>query len=678
MGNGIPLTANKSGFRTIFLTGGFVWSFLSILLGILEAVWLLTKEPDKAGLSLLFWAALFYGFPGLAGGIVWGAIAGTIRPIRRLVDDPGPRFAFFASSWLGCAALCILTLIFHGGAIFVLKESRFVLSFILILVPLTFFVSYLLFRILSRVFRLPFFAFFLRPHGILTVSTAFLALILASAFSSKIGSLADEMKFLLEPPFDEDGGSSKDRPNVVVIVLDTVREDRLSCYGYPMGTTPILDRLAAESVLFLNAYSSSNWTPPAHASLFTGNYPSKTGVLGGIRFFPEDNLTLAEILRSKSYVTLAVTANSMISSTFGFGQGFHIYDELYDVDSAYKNVTYLLRRSLCYSRLEKEPRVQPIVKYLSAVIVRRKTTAIFSGPEFSSIRVNERIFHWLDRIPQERPYFLFVNYLDAHSPYEPPESLVDRSARSYEGWIRDLKGFERMDALQKVEDELQRGNEEARVDAVYLSHLYDGEIRFLDRKVGEMLEGLRDRGLLENTLLVITSDHGEHFGEHNRMEHRNSLYEELLRVPLLFYLPGKFPPAAIPQNVSLCDVPVTILDILRIPVTGDVQGKSLVPLISGGDYDGRVVAEWRDSKTILDGGWKYVVHPSEGSEELYDLSSDPREKVNRFHAEAEAGDRLKSALDAWIESFEPAVIIEDDVEMDETMRERLRALGYIE
>ncbi len=681
MENGMPFHPNhpnESGFPTIFLAGLLTWTLLSILLGILEAAWLLAREPDEASFVLLSWAALFYGLPGLAGGIAWGTLAGGIRSIRRIAGHPGTRFAFYASSWLGCAILSILGLAIHQGTFFELKGLRFILFFILILAPFSFFVSRLLFRILNRISGLRFFAFVIQPRGVTTVSAVLLFLILVSAFSSKIGSLTDEMKFLLDRPLGNGHDASKDRPNVIVIVLDTVRQDRLSCYGYPMGTTPNLDRLAGKSVLFLNAYSSSCWTPPTHSSLFTGNYPSKTGVLGGIRSFPENNLTLAEILRSEYYVTLGVTANAMISSTFGFGQGFHVYDELYDVESGYKNVAYLLRHSLFYSRLENEYRAQPIVKYLSAVIVRRKASAIFSGFELSATRVNERIYHWLDRIPRDRPYFLFVNYLDAHSPYEPPESLADTHSRSYEGWIRGLEGFELMDALQKVEDELQRGNEEAKVDAAYLSDLYDGEIHFLDRKVGEMLDELRFRGLLDNTLLVITSDHGEHFGEHNRMEHRNSLYEELLRVPLLIFLPGRFPPSMIPQNVSLCDVPVTILDILRIPVSGEVQGRSLVSLMSGGDYDGRVVAEWRDSKTIVEGGWKYILNPSQGTEELYDLSSDPREEVNLFREETDAGVQLIGSLATWLESFEPAVIIEGDVEMDETLRESLRALGYLE
>ena len=667
-----------AGPGKILLTGILTWVILSMVLGVLEAFLLLIIKPEDAGFSILFLAIVFYGLPGLLGGLVWGFLSCFIPAVRRTGGGKIRLISFFACSWAGFLLLYTLGLNFHQGLLFEIKGFRFLLFFLLILVPLSLLASILLYKLSKRILSLRPFSYFIGKRGVATTFVLLFVLFLSSLYSPELSSIISEIKFSLSRPFGDYDGSLKGRPNIILIVLDTVRRDRLSCYGYSKTTTPNIDRLAQQGVLFKNAYSSSCWTPPAHSSLFTGNYPSKTGVLGGIRALPESNLTLAEILKREQYITLAVAANSMISASFGYGQGFYAYDELYRVEGGYKNVVFFLRESFLYGPLQNEPRTQPFVKILSAAIIRRKTAAIFVGSEFSAVHANERVFFWLDRIPRDRPFFFFINYLDAHSPYDPPDSLVEQTGKSYDGWIKGVEGFELMDALRTVEEELKQGSQIARSDATYLSDLYDGEIRFLDQKVGELVNGLRERSLMDNTLLIITSDHGEQFGEHKLMEHRNSLYEELVRIPLLFYYPGQFSPSAVPVAISLCDVPVTILDLLQIQAPEDVQGRSLLPLLNGGRYGGKVLAEWMDLKTILKGGWKYIFSPSQGREELYSISGDPGERVNRLREEEDIREDMKNSLVTWMDSFEPQEVPDREVEMNESMRERLRALGYID
>jgi hypothetical protein len=496
------------GFRGILLTGIITWTILSMLLGVVEVLILFTKRPEETEFVRLSMAILLYGLPGLLGGLAWGFLSGLISQIWRMEKSFPQSLSSSTSAWLGFHLLFVLSLKIHQGFLLDLKGWKFFLFFLLILLPLTLLISAFIFKHLKKVFRSSAASFFIQKRGIITVLSLLFVIFLSSLFSPEISAIIFEAKFVLNRPFGDEKVPLEDRPNVVLIVLDTVREDRLSCYGYPKEITPHIDKLAQKGVLFENAYSPSSWTLPAHASLFTGNYPSKTGVLGGSNVLGDHNITLAEILSKEKHITLGVTANSLVSEIFGYSQGFHIYE---DINSGLENTLIFLRHCLFYSLLQNEPRIQPLVKFFTITITRWIIEEHFGDSELAAERVNKRVFHWMDRIPYDRPFFLFINYIDAHSPYEPPHSLVQQSGQTYKGWIKGLKGFDLMDALKKVKEKLQSGDPTAQPDVTYFADLYDGEIRYLDQKVGDLLEGLEERGFMESTLLIITSPSTKNF-----------------------------------------------------------------------------------------------------------------------------------------------------------------------
>ncbi len=293
--------------------------------------------------------------------------------------------------------------------------------------------------------------------------------------------------------------------HLVLIVLDTVRRDHLCCYGYPLDTTPALRRFADGAVVFEEARSAAPWTLPSHASLFTGLLPTEHGCDFDHRYLVDRHVTIAEAVGEHGHETFGVTTNVNASSLYHLDQGFDQFLEIW------------------------------------------KIRARYPGLSDSSI-VNRRIQDWLDRRDERKPFFLFVNYSDAHLPYRPsPEhetrfgSVSDKARRiagSADLLERLLGGEIRLDASLKSE----------------LVALYDAELRTLDDRLGELLDLLEARGLLEHSMIVITSDHGELLGEDGLLDHQLSMREELLRVPLLVQFRHRVRPHRIKTPVSLTSV----------------------------------------------------------------------------------------------------------------------------
>jgi hypothetical protein len=296
--------------------------------------------------------------------------------------------------------------------------------------------------------------------------------------------------------------------SVVLVVLDTVRADHLTPYGYPKETTPRLARFAQEGLLFEQARSAAPWTLPSHASLFAGKLPSQHGCNWEHRWLADSQETIAEVLASPraGFETIGVTTNVNASSLYNLHQGFSRFVE-----------TWTLRES-------------------------------HRGLDDSAI-ANDVIRDWLDhRADKSRPFFLFVNYADAHLPYVPPPPedgmFGAPSARARQlAWRGDL--------LQAV---LSGEVKPTADDFAGIAALYDGELRKVDGLLGDLLDELDRRGLREDTLVIVTSDHGELLGEEGRVDHQLSMREELLHVPLLLRWPRMVRPGRVPEPVSLTRV----------------------------------------------------------------------------------------------------------------------------
>ena len=344
-------------------------------------------------------------------------------------------------------------------------------------------------------------------------------------------------------------GISAGAPNVLVIVVDTLRADHLSTYGYARPTSPHLTQLAAQGTLFENAISPSSWTLPAHASLLTGLYPHAHHMDTDNAVMGQQYPVLGEEFMARGYRTAAFSANAlMFCRRRGFGRGFiHFEDSFQSPGSSFGRTFYgNLMRHLLF-QLE-----------LKADLFGRRNAA----------DINRHALRWIDG--GHRPFFVVLNYLDVHDPYRPPEPYLHRyttmkhpETRASESW----QWFEHLTPAQR----------QGAMDA------YDGAINYTDDHIQDLMEQLRRRGLDRNTLVVITSDHGEGFGEHGLMNHGNSLYREVIHVPLIFWAPGRIPAGKrIATPVSLTSLAATLLE-----ETGEIHHRHFPQASLAGLWNGQ-------------------------------------------------------------------------------------------
>ncbi len=425
-------------------------------------------------------------------------------------------------------------------------------------------------------------------------------------------------------------------PDVLFIVLDTVRADRLSLYGYDRPTSPVLQRLATRGIRFDEARSSAPWTLPSHASFFTGRWPRELGVgwQAPLRTpFP----TLAEYLASRGYETAGFVANvEYCSYDAGLARGFAHYED-YPFDLAHLRP---LRTSILWGLAwdtvtwaglsSGVSRYQPVLRWLMAPD-RKDADAI-----------NDAFLGWLDRRRgRRRPYFAFLNYYDAHTPYLPPEGTPIRfgpGPRSELDFLLLVEHWSEIDKLQ-----LRQNFADLILDS------YENCLAYLDGRLGRLFVELGRRGRMDRTLVIITADHGEELGDHELFEHGESLYRPEIRVPLVFILPsGRYAGSVVRETVSLRDLPATIVDLAGLTDGSPFAGRSLARLWrdpKSGHLDidaddalselpvpnptlpskGRSPAATGPLVSLARDKYVYIRNEGDRRERLYDESADPRE-----------------------------------------------------
>ncbi len=451
------------------------------------------------------------------------------------------------------------------------------------------------------------------------------------------------------------------KPNVLLIILDAVRPDHLSCYGYGRKTSPNIDDLAKDGVLFEHAISPSGWTPPAHASLFTGLFPSQHGLQHGSLHLNQRFPTVAEILRSSGYKTIGISNNPWVSHATGLDRGFEIFHEVYyRKGSLFETFRFAIQKLLAI---------------------------IGNTDDDGAHRTNHLALTYLSQQGREgRPFFIFINYLESHLPYNVPRPYATLFGKPARGGINQ-------DWRQYVSGRVVMGAD----DFENLKSLYDGAIAYLDAKIEELLSCLRQREMLDETVVIITSDHGDNFGDHGLMGHELGLYDSLLRIPLIIRYPPLFPAGRrVTQQVQLLDIFTTILEILDHEGV-ETQGRSLLPERLKANPRRFAVAEQsrpslevftkrfpefdpspydRELRAIRAEDHKYI-WASDGRDELYDIRADPGEKENLISMQPEKAQELRQMLEEWLRGFTSYQAEEGAMEMDEITRERLRGLGYI-
>ncbi len=416
-------------------------------------------------------------------------------------------------------------------------------------------------------------------------------------------------------------------PNVLLIVMDTVRAASLSLHGYHRDTSPNLVRIAERGVTFEQARATAPWTLPSHASMFTGRWPHD---LSAGEKAPLDATcpTIAEYLSSHGYATGGFVANVFFCNAwYGLARGFEHYDDFYGDEVTVSIGETLNSSTLGRALCSLTGRALPLVR-------RRKDAA----------RVNRDFLRWLPTV-SGRPFFAFLNYFDAHAPYLPPEGFQRRFGRS------PLSAGDYITLMEW--NERSRKGVSAQTAELALDG-YDDCIASLDQELGNLFDELERRGVRERTLIIITSDHGEAMGEHGFYQHGMSLYDQEVHVPLMVIPPGKRSPALrISQPVSLRQIPATIVDLLDVSPGSPFPGASLArfwrrratamtgvegPVVSEAALLGKVSTNlagppaWRGKMSSLVAGGMTYIRNADGSEELYDVAGDPGQNSNRAHS----------------------------------------------
>ena len=436
--------------------------------------------------------------------------------------------------------------------------------------------------------------------------------------------------------------SSSAKPNVLLIVADALRADHLSCYGYDRATSPQIDKLAANALVFDQAMSNSPWTKPSIGSLFTSKYPHEHWAYHWMDNLSDKSLTLAEVFKNRNYATYAFQANPAITEKHNFKQGFQYYKE----------------------------------------IVLEKADVVTSS--FNA---------WIQK-HKKKPFFAYLHFMDTHVPYNAPQEFSQIFGLK-DNAVFTPGGFQTIDVRILGEIGLSENDKQNIVS------LYDGAIKYFDTHFGKIIDNLEQLGILKNTIIILTSDHGEEFWEHGGFAHGHTLYNEVLQVPLIIDYSSRLPSKRIGSSVQLLDLFPTLLDLAGIPNDFELGGKNLLPsVLNEEDIHREIFFEGvlygAEKKGILKDGWKLIENTGLKYEdtfdpigdigkyrypehkkglELYNTHLDPQEKQNLEKNYPLIAGQLKGLLKRFnIASIEFTKQRKNDLEKK---LKDLKSLGYI-
>lgn len=657
---------------------GFLFSFL-------ESIFLLfTTGSILADFFFFLKATLLYGAVGAVGGVLMAALLKSSL-LRDVPWEEEKLKSFYFSLFLGLSLFVEITVYLLDIVFPVFGRTPANLLYIGLVAIFSVILSWLLFKFLliSK--------FGGKSRRFIPIS---LVVLLVVYYGLYMMEKNNERRYYTA----KKASSSDQRPNFLIISMDTTRADRFSSYGHYRQTTPHIDELAREGLLFKNAISPSTWTVPSHISLFTGVYPSKHGVGYLNTHLTEDLPTLAEILSRNGYRTFSIYNNPFVGRMVGGAKGFN---EAIGVN--------LDRR-------------------VSLTLTRLFERFIYNDIGANSKKTVDLASNWIsNNAHSELPYFAFVHFNDAHSPYRAREPYFSEFVKDLDLSQVDLSKVQKVNAHRRAFHKYLTGEvQPSRADFEYLKALYDSEIRFVDEQVGRLLEFLKKKEFLKNTLVIITADHGEYIGEHNLMNHHFYLYNTVLHIPMIFWYPERIQPGVDSRYASLVDILPTVLSLagLENQIPPHVQGINLITQetpdikVASVEQPRSVYSEWwgwllgeagqnrarsaskdgnksileenltpaeilnftnqsskDSSKAIYDGVWK-LIWLSNGRHELYNLANDPNEQRNLIEAYPEKAQELQAKLEQWLGSFQQARAISGTNRKE--FRQMLRSLGYVQ
>lgn len=447
------------------------------------------------------------------------------------------------------------------------------------------------------------------------------------------------------------------KPPVILVMVDTLRADALSCYENAEVSTPNVDALAKDSVLFKAAFSQASWTKPSTATVLTGLYPSTHGAYGKSHVLSKDVDMLSEILQRAGYLTLGIADVVHLSPAFGFDQGYNYYNYLvpshffYATESSERLLAYQLARQLKERYFGKKKWVKNY--YQPAEVVTDTAIEVLNKREL-----------------KDKSFFMYVHYMDVHDPY---------FRHPYDGY-----------AVARVETPNPKPDKKDELWKLYL-----GEVEYFDEQFGRFIAFLKETGIYERALIILFADHGEEFFEHSGWWHGDTLYNEQVHVPLIVKMPSpldltKAGPYVVDAQVSLVDIAPTILELAGVEIPKKMQGKSFLPMIDGAEKDARRIFMEEDfSGNVLfalrDNEYKLILANENNPRglppaALFDVNKDPVEKENLAAIPYYEGviDTKRADIESIKSFLKEGAYVAGEKELSPEEKEKLKALGYIQ
>ncbi|RMF92635.1 MAG: hypothetical protein D6734_11850, partial [Candidatus Schekmanbacteria bacterium] len=457
-----------------------------------------------------------------------------------------------------------------------------------------------------------------------------------------------------------------DKPNIILISVDTLRADHLMCYGYRYETSPFIDRFAMLGALFENAVTVVPSTMPSHISMLTSKIPRKHGIAHTGTIVKRGLLTLQKVVKGYGYKTAGFISSYVLSSDFNFNEGFDIFNDQLDK-----------KTNLAQNKIIRDA---------------DKTT--------------DAVINFLKKQGKNKPFFLFIHYFDPHWPYDPPQQYLHLYDTKYSG---KLDG--NFKTLQKMRLAMAKGKGVSENDRIHLQALYDGEIRFINDQFRRLIAELELSGLIQNTIIVFTADHGENFFEHDGyIDHSSRVYESNIHIPLIIFYRGIIPPnTKISKLIRNIDIAPTLLDLAGIEIPKEFEGKSFAGLLRGkeenknkeigevvlfseatrnalypegaDEYLTKVKRKWTNdpfAKCIRTQRWKYIETPYLNRKELYDLSKDPQEVNNLANTLDEKTNKIIENLKVMLDKYTEINTSTGRMTKSKKSIENLKSLGYLQ
>jgi arylsulfatase A-like enzyme len=454
------------------------------------------------------------------------------------------------------------------------------------------------------------------------------------------------------------------KPNVILLTIDTLRADVLNCYGYHTPLTPNIDRLAASGVRFEQAITGGSWTQAAFPVMVTSSYAAMYGGCLG-RLAPE-RPSPVETLASQGYTTGGFSTNPHLSRATSYDRGFDYFSDLIPAE-----VDPRLRRIKGGQRLLRNPLIHSVLRPIG---YRTRPARLYC----SAGELTDSVCRWLEQV--DTPFFAWAHYMDMHWPYHLEETLT-HPREIAQAWqdlaiMHGRSNFDRRESITTAQRNRFVG-------------LYEQSLRYLDTQIGRLMARLDSLGLAANTMIVLVADHGEEFLDHGRWGHwESNLYDEILKVPLIIRMPNWPQGQVIRQQVRLLDLMPTILDLCGCPLAPGLMGASLVPLWTQREAEYGVepaISEMRRDPwhriAVRTEAFKYIWDNKRPRQpELYDLRADPGEKQSVSDQYPLEVSRFQESVDAHLQRAAETVPVTTApaLELDEEVTRRLRDLGYLE